>query len=81
MCNRWIYIEIQKGAYGLPKTGILANELLEKRLQLAGYYQSSTTPGQWQHKWRPIMFALVVNDFGVEYVGLEHVKHLTDTLR
>ena len=27
------------------------------------------------------MFALVVEDFGVDFVGKEHVKHLTDTLR
>jgi hypothetical protein len=28
--NDYIYIEIQKGMYGLPQTGILANELLAK---------------------------------------------------
>ncbi len=25
----WVYIEIQKGMYGLPQAGILANQLLE----------------------------------------------------
>ena len=26
--NHWIYIEIQKGMYGLPQAGVLANKLL-----------------------------------------------------
>ena len=35
----------------------------------------------WLHKWRPIMFAFLVEDFEVECVGEEHVKVLTDTPR
>ena len=27
-------------------------------------------------KWRPIQFCLVVDDFGVEYVGKKHADHL-----
>jgi hypothetical protein len=27
------------------------------------------TPGLWTHKTRPILFSLVVDDFGVKYVG------------
>jgi hypothetical protein len=30
----------------------------------------------WRHLTHPISFALVVNDFGVKYVGREHVDHL-----
>ncbi len=30
--NGFIYIQIQKGVYGLPQAGILANKLLKKRL-------------------------------------------------
>jgi hypothetical protein len=26
----WVYIEIRKGMYGLPRAGILSNQLLEK---------------------------------------------------
>lgn len=33
-------------------------------------------PGLWCHKWRPIVFTLVVYDFGVQYVGQEHAHHL-----
>ncbi len=45
-----IYVEIQKGMYGLPQVGILAQELLEKRLNKHGYSQSKAVPGLWTHK-------------------------------
>ena len=66
--------------YGLPQAGILAQNLLEKRLKKKGYYQSMYTPGLWLHEWQPIQFSLVVDDFGVKYVGKEHAKHLVDAL-
>jgi hypothetical protein len=39
------YIKIQKGMYGLPQVGILAQNLLEKCLNQHGYHQSNVTPG------------------------------------
>ena len=66
--------------YGLPQAGILANELLEKRLNKHGYFQSPQIPGLWTHVSRPISFTLVVDDFGVKYVGEEHVHHLMGVL-
>lgn len=75
-----VYIEANKGMYGLPQAGLLANELLEKRLNKRGYRQSKHVPGLWKHDWQPIQFTLVVNDFGVKYVGEEHVQHLQQTL-
>eukprot|EP00804_Cyclotella_cryptica_P009972 CCRYP_015404-RA/>CCRYP_015404-RA protein AED:0.29 eAED:0.29 QI:0/0/0/1/1/1/2/0/498 len=77
----WVYFQIVKGVYGLPQSGILANKLLETRLNAAGYYQLDATPGLWGYKWRPIMFTLIVDDFGVEYVGLSHTHHLRDVLQ
>jgi hypothetical protein len=38
-------------------------------------------PGYWKHKWRPISFTLVVDDFGVKYIGKEHVLHLIKVLK
>ena len=67
--NGWIYFEILRGCYGLPQSGRLANDLLRTHLEKAGYYESATTPGLWCHKWRPIQFVLLVDDFGIEYVG------------
>ena len=75
-----IYIEANKGMYGLPQSGLLANELLEKRLNKHGYRQSKLVPGLWKHDTRPIQFTLVVDDFGVKYVGEEHALHLKKAL-
>ena len=79
MKNGTVHIEANKGMYGLPQVGLLANQLLEKRLNKRGYFQSKLVPGVWKHKWRPVQFTLVVNDFGVEYVGKEYAQHLRDT--
>eukprot|EP00804_Cyclotella_cryptica_P024323 CCRYP_015308-RA/>CCRYP_015308-RA protein AED:0.19 eAED:0.16 QI:0/0/0/1/0.2/0.16/6/0/899 len=49
----YVYVLIQKGMYGLPQAGIITQQLLEKRLALKGYRQSSITPGFWKHDWRP----------------------------
>ena len=75
-----IYIQANRGMYGLPQSGLLANELLEKRLNKRGYHQSKLVPGLWKHTWRPVQFTLVVDDFGVKYVGKEHAMHLKQTL-
>ena len=77
----YVYCEIRKGMYGLPQAGIIAQELLAKRLKEHGYSQSETTPGLWKHEWRPIIFSLVVDDFGVKYVGEEHAQHLLKTIQ
>ena len=60
---------------------MLAQELLEQRLQKQGYTQSKVTLGFWTHTWRPISFTLVVDDFGVKYVGKEHADHLLQLLK
>ena len=75
-----IYIAAVRGMYGLPHAGLIANELLEKRLNQHGYFQSKYVPGLWAHKTRPISFTLVVDDFGVKYVGEEHALHLKQVL-
>ena len=79
--NGMVYVRINKGMYGLPQAGILANQLLEKRLARHGYHKCEHTPGLWCHRWRPIQFILVVNDFGVQYVGREHALHLLHALQ
>ena len=76
-----IYVLVRLGMYGLPQAGLLANELLEKRLNSHGYRQSPLVPGLWSHEWRPIQFTLVVDDFGVKYVGEEHPQHLLKVLQ
>ena len=61
-----LYIKCVKGMYGLPHAGIIAQKLLEERLNAAGYYQSDKTPGFWKHKWRPICFFFHCRQFWSE---------------
>jgi hypothetical protein len=70
----------ERGVYGLPQAGKLANDLLKERLAKHGYTSTPTTPGLWQHKTRPITFTLVVDDFGVKYVGKQHAENLKSAL-
>ena len=61
----WIYFEILRGCYGLPQSGRPANDLLRTQIEKADYYEAATTPGLWCHKWHPIQFVLLVDDFGI----------------
>jgi hypothetical protein len=79
--NCFVFCEVQRGMYGLPQAGIIAQELLEKRLRIAGYSQSKLTPGYWTHSWRPITFTLVVDNFGVKYINKDDVEHLLEALK
>ena len=79
--NGWVYFEITKGIYGLKQAGKLANDLLTEWLAAHGYYQCATTAGLWRHKWRPILFVLIVDDFGIEYVDKADAEHLLAALR
>jgi hypothetical protein len=76
----WVYLDIRKGMYGLKQAGLLANQLLQKRLELYGYYPARNTPGLWLQKTRPIAFTLIVDDFPVKYVGQENAHHLRNAL-
>jgi hypothetical protein len=58
-----VYIEIQKGMYGLPQAGILTNELLQRNLAKDGYRPTTHTHGLWTHDTLPMSFSLVVDDF------------------
>ena len=77
----YVYIEVRKGMYGLPQAGLLIQQLLEKRLEKHGYTQSKQTRDLWKHEWGPICFSLVVDDFGVKYVGEAHANHLIQALK
>ena len=78
--NGWIYFEILRGCYGLLQSGRLTNDLLRTRLDKEGYCEAATTPGLWSHKWRPIKFVLIIDDFGIKYVGKKYALHLLKIL-
>jgi hypothetical protein len=77
----WIYFEIRQGCYSLPQAGILANNLHLSCLEAKDFYEATSTPGLWHHKWRPIQFCLIINDFGVKYVGSDHFTYLLNILK
>jgi hypothetical protein len=79
--NGYVYMEIRKGMYGLPQAGILTYKLLKERLARHGYFEQPHTPGLWKHVSHPAWFNLCVDDFGIKYIGKEHLQHLYDALR
>ncbi|KAL7475675.1 hypothetical protein ACHAW6_001587 [Cyclotella cf. meneghiniana] len=79
--DRAIYIEATNGIYGLPHAGLIANELLEQRLNQHGCFQSKLVPSLFSHKTQPISFTLVIDDFSVKYVGKEHALHLKSVIK
>jgi hypothetical protein len=76
-----IYIRPKRSMYGLPQAGLLANKLLKKCLSKHRYRQSKLVHGLRKHDTRPIQFTLVVNNFGIKYVGEEYAQHLKNALK
>ena len=74
--NRKVYLEIRRSIYGLPQSGKLANDFLQKKFGPVGYHEVPHTPGLWKHISRPVSFTLVVDYFGVKYVGEDNIQHL-----
>jgi hypothetical protein len=60
---------------------ILTNELSQRNLAKDGSRPTTHTHGLLTHDTRPISFSLVVDDFGVKYIGREHAEHLMACIR
>jgi hypothetical protein len=60
--------------YGLSQAGKPANDRLITHLGKSGYVQAKRAPGLFTHAYRPIIFSLVVDSFGVQYTGREHQR-------
>jgi hypothetical protein len=43
--DKYVYMEIRKGMYGLPQAEIFTNKLLKKHLAFHGYFNQPHTPG------------------------------------
>ena len=78
--DSWVYTEIRKGVLGLKHAIRFANERLTKHLQNHGYAPCLQTPTFWRHNTLPIIFTLVVNDFGVKYTDKHNADHLINAL-
>jgi hypothetical protein len=78
--NGYVFMEIQKGMYGLPQDRILASKLLMKRLARHGYHKQPHTPGLWKHDFCLIWFNLAVNNFRIKYIGEDNLQHIYNAL-
>ena len=76
----FIYMQIERGMYGLKQAGKIANEQLIKKLVPHGY-RPTRTPGLWKHDNKPISFTLIVDDFGVKYIHKKDAEDLMEILR
>ena len=45
----FVFMDIQKGKYGLPQAGKISNDKLKLHLAKFGYEQARITPGLWRH--------------------------------
>ena len=63
----YIYMEIRKGMPGLKQARRITNKRLVNHLDNYGYAPVCHTPSLWRHHTRPILFTLVVDDFGIKY--------------
>ena len=57
------------------------NTLLRQRLATCQYIECMHTPGFWQHIFRLVQFTLVVDNFGVNFVDVEQLRHLVKSLK
>ena len=53
----------------------------EKRLANQGYHELPHTPGIFRNETRQVWFTVVVDNFGIKYVGEENANHLFGVLR
>jgi uncharacterized membrane protein YgcG len=79
--NDIMHFQINKGMYGLPQAGLLAQQRLVKHLGGSGYMQSDIVPCLFRHVDNGITFVLVVDDFGIKYTNPAGRDHLLATLR
>ena len=78
--NKSVLFQVNKGMYGLPQAGLLAQQRLITHLAAHGYHQTSTDC-LFRHQSNGTDFSLVVDDFGVKYTNKSGAQHLIDTLQ
>jgi hypothetical protein len=79
--NGYVFVRIQKGMYGLPQAGIIAQQLLEQCLQANGYQQSKINPGFLDARLAPYLFCTLCGQLWHQICRKEHADHLIQTLR
>jgi hypothetical protein len=61
--------------------GLTSGGSIRCKLAPFEYSESVNTPGLWTHKTRPVLFTLVVDNFGVKYVAKDDVNHLIASIK
>lgn len=79
--NGSILFQINKGMYGLPQAGLLAQQRLVAHLAAHGYVECPQVPCLFRHLTRSVTFSLVVDDFGIKFTHREDADHLLACLR
>ena len=74
-------MKIVKGMPGLKQASHLSNERLVHHLAHYGYAPVQHTPSLWKHESNGIIFALVVDDFGIKSTSESATSHLLQALR
>ena len=77
----YVYIQINKGMYGLKQAGAFAHNNLIIRLRKHGYRPCKFTKGLWNHVSNSTHFVLVVDNFGIRYQNEADLQHLFAALR
>ena len=79
--NGWIYMEIRICMPGLKQAIRIANKRLKTHITQFGYAPAPHTTALWKHATCDITFSLVVDNFGVKYVGKENADHMIQSLK
>ena len=74
-------MEIQRGIYGLPHAGILANKKLTYYMKKEGYYEVPHTPGSWKHYSYKTRSTLLVYYFGIKYQIIENCNCIIKSIK
>ena len=74
-------MKIVKGMPGLKQAARLENEILMHHLSPYGYSPVQHNPSLWKHESNGILFALVVDDFGIKPTSESATSHLLQALR
>jgi len=76
-----VVVEINKGIYGLPQAGLVAQNRLNEHLAKHGYMPARNTPCLYKHVSRSTYFTLIVDDFLVATKTDADRDHFLDTLK
>ena len=78
--DRWVYIKVIDGMYGLPQAGSLGHVFLEDHLNKEEYFQGKMVPGFWKYSTWLMQFTLVVDDFVIKFISNKDLDHLNTML-